>query len=59
MRKDLIDEWVFALAFFRLPKLNQSNIRVLIFKECDKKGKSLIFDSDAVTEVKENEVITF
>lgn len=42
--------------YCRLPKIGKSNIRVLVFKDCDRKGKSLVFDSDAVVEVKEDEV---
>ncbi len=46
-------------SFFRLPKCGKSNIRVLIFRECDRKGKSLLFDSDAVVEAKEEQVRAF
>ena len=45
--------------YFRLPKINKGNIRVLIFRDCDKNGKYLILDSDAVAEVKEDEVNLF
>ena len=32
-----------------MPELNANSMRVLIFKDCDRKGdKSLVFDSDAV-----------
>ena len=36
-------------SIFSMPELNANSMRVLIFKDCDRKGdKSLVFDSDAV-----------
>ena len=40
------------LQIFRLPKLGKGKIRVLIFKDCERRtSKSLLFDSDAVVNV--------
>eukprot|EP00794_Sanderia_malayensis_P011901 gene11901-13135_t len=59
-KKEIPCEWHESLDDFqaapRVPKFGKASIRVLIFRECDKKGKSLLFDSDAVVEVNEDEI---
>ena len=43
---------------FRLPKFDKSKIRVLIFRDCDKTGKNVLFDSDHAARVN-NQVSDF
>ena len=45
--------YIYIFFFFSLskrpfPQLEQDEIRVLVFRDCDRKGKTLLFDSKAV-----------
>lgn len=39
------------------PQLEQDEIRVLVFRDCDRKGKTLLFDSKAVAKDPNQQVV--
>lgn len=53
----LFQSLYYPVLLFRLPELSKDQIRVLIFKESERRGdKALLFDSDAIVVNKEDEV---
>lgn len=48
----------FSLLKRPFPQLEQDEIRVLVFRDCDRKGKTLLFDSKAVKKNEKSQVYT-
>ena len=53
MLKLLFSDIIYNYTYFSFskrpfPQLEQDEIRVLVFRDCDRKGKTLLFDSKAV-----------